>query len=86
MNHSLGLLEHISAVRIQVFVFYAEVVMDGSAFEDALSLVLALAQLEVPHLQNHTQTLHEEDAAEYGQKQFLVDDDGAHGYDAADGQ
>ena len=60
--------------------------MDRRALEDALLDAPALAQLVVVNLHHHAEALYEEDTAEDRQHQLLVDDDGTHGDDTADGQ
>ena len=61
-------------------------VVDGRALEEALFPSVPLARLVVDALQDDRQVLHQEHAAEDGDEQFLVDDDGKDGDDAADGQ
>ena len=60
--------------------------MDRSALEDALLDALALTQLVVINLHHYAEAFYEEDTAEDRQHQLLVDDDGTHGDDTADGQ
>ena len=60
--------------------------MDGRALEDAALLAAVLPELEVFHLKDDAEALQEEDATEDGQQQFLVDNNGQDGDDAANGQ
>ena len=60
--------------------------MYGCALKYALLYAPPFAHLEIIHLQHHAQALNEEDAAEYGQQQFFVNDDGSHGDNAANGK
>ena len=80
------LLPQILAVWIQLAVLCAEVVVDRRALEDALLDASALTQLVVIYLHHHAEALYEEDSAEDRQHQLLVDNDGAHGNDSADGE
>ncbi len=80
------LLPQVLALRVQLAVLCAEVVVDRRALKDALLDAPALAQLVVVNLHHHAEALYEEDTAEDRQHQLLVDDDGTHGDDTADGQ
>ena len=80
------LLPQILAVWIQLAVLCTEVVVDRRALKDALLDASALTQLVVIYLHHHAEALYEEDSAEDRQHQLLVDDDGAHGDDTADGE
>ena len=60
--------------------------MDGCGAEHPHAPALALLNLEPLRLYDDAEALDEEDAAEDGQQQLLVDDDGTHADDAADGQ
>ena len=52
--------------------------------EDALLDTFALTEFVIPNLHDHRKALHEEDATEYRQQQFLMDDDGTHTDDTTD--
>ena len=60
--------------------------MNGSGTEDAYPLALSLHELKPLRLDDYTQTFQEENAAEQGQQQLLVDDDGTYADDAANHQ
>ena len=79
-------LENVAARRVELFGKNTEVVVYRRAFEEALSDAFPLAQFEVFHLQYDAQAFNQEHAAKEGDEQFLVDDDGQHGNDAADGE
>ena len=86
MDHALWPAPQVAAVGVELPVLGAEGVVYGGALEYALLHPAPLPHLVVPHLHHHAEALDEEDAAEYGQHELLVDDDGAHGDDAPDGQ
>ena len=86
MHHGVRALDDIAAVGVELTVLCAEIVVDRCAAEDALLHAMAFAHLVVPHLQDDAEAFHKEDTAKDGQQQFLVDDDGTHGDDAADGE
>ena len=63
-----------------------EVVVDRCGTEHAHPLALLLHQLEPLRLDDDAEALDKEDATEQRQQQLLMDDDGAHTDDAANGQ
>ena len=77
-NVGAGLVE----LRIQT----AESIVDGCSTEHADTLALTLFQLEPLRLNDHAETLDEEDATEDGQQQLLMDDDSTDADDASDGE
>ena len=60
--------------------------MDRCALKDALLYAVALAPFKVVNLKDNAQTFNKEDAAQDGQHEFFVNDDGRHGNDASDGE
>ena len=74
------------ACGVEVLVEFPEVVMDGRGAEDPDTLAFAQLVFEVGCLDDDAETLDEENAAEDGEQQFLVDDDGTHTDDTADHQ
>ena len=66
MYGSLGFCYEISALRVELRLLCAEVVVYRRALEYTLLYAAALAELVVVHLQNHAEALYEEYAAEYG--------------------
>ena len=79
-------LEQISARAVQLTVQSSEGVMYRSGTEHAHAFTFLLLYLKPLRLDDDTQTLHEEDAAEDRQQQFLMADDGAHTDDTTDGE
>ena len=71
---------------IELGVEFAEIVVNGCGTEHTDALASTFLNLEPLCLDDHAEALHEEDTAEDGQKEFFMDDDGAHTDDAADGQ
>ena len=86
MHCTVWHFHEILTVRVKLAVLCAEVVVYRCAFEDALLYTFALTYLIVPYLHDNAQTLDEEDSAENGQQEFLMDDDGTHSNDTADGE
>lgn len=82
----MGLPDEIGTFRIKLRILCAEVIVNRSAFKDALFHSFALSQFVVPHLHNDAQTLHEEDSAEDGKKQLFMDDDSCNTNDSTDGE
>ena len=80
------LLPQVLAVRIQLAVLCAEVVVDRCALEDTLLHTSPLTNLVIVNLHHHAEAFNEEDTAEDRQHQLLVDDDGTYRDDTADGQ
>ena len=80
------LLPQILAVRIQLTVLCAEVVVDRCALEDTLLHTSPLSYLVIVNLHHHAEAFYEENTAEDRQHQLLVDDDGTYCDDTADGQ
>ena len=80
------LLPQVLAVRIQLTVLSAEVVVDRCALEDTLLHTSPLTYLVIVYLHHHAEAFNEEDTAEDRQHQLLVDDDGTYRDDTADGQ
>ena len=86
MHRALGLLEKVFDFGVELFLLGAERVVQRRPLEHALLHSAARAELGVPHLHDHAEALDEENAAQDGQHQLLVDDYRADGYYAADGQ
>ena len=61
-------------------------VVDGCALPETAVTPFAFAQLIVEALEDDGEALDEEDAAQYGQEQLLVDAERQHGDDAAYGK
>ena len=61
-------------------------VMERSALPDTYVLTPFLVKLIDPGLEDDGDTLHQEDTAEEGHEEFLMDDHGAYADDAADGE
>ncbi len=78
--------QHIAAVFWQLLFSLSESVVNRRGTEQSYGAALALGVFEVEALQNDTQALDKENAAENGEQQLLVDDDGTHADDAANGQ
>ena len=67
--------QNICRCLVELIVKLTEVVVNRCGTEHTHATTLALLELEPLCLYDYAEALNEEDAAEYGEKQFLVDDD-----------
>ena len=78
--------EHIGRSLVELRVKLTEIVMNRGSPEYTHSATFSFLQFEPLRLNDDTQALHEEDAAQDGQQQFFMNDDSTHANDSANGE